>query len=207
MNHRMDRRELLRLGAAAGLAAGLGSVTFGQKNTDPVRIGVIGVGGRGTHLLRLALAAGVEVPALCDIDQSHLNRGLDVVDPGEMLQAWNDMRLGADVVLTPEQAVGLGERLGVDAVFTGAIEEYGLERLGGDKTYNVTAVFGLVETVTGSQIWSAQVHADGASLWKNLFGGQPVSLYEVSRRAVRRSLDTLLAGGGSSGNDRGDSSR
>lgn len=134
-------------------------------------------------------------------------RGLDVVDPGEMLQAWNDMRLGADVVLTPEQAVGLGERLGVDAVFTGAIEEYGLERLGGDKTYNVTAVFGLVETVTGSQIWSAQVHADGASLWKNLFGGQPVSLYEVSRRAVRRSLDTLLAGGGSSGNDRGDSSR
>ncbi len=134
--------------------------------------------------------------------------GLEVVDPGEMLEAWNAMRLGADVVLTPEQAMGLGERLGVDAVFTGAIEEYGLERLGGDKTYNVTAVFGLVETITGRVIWTSQVHTDGSSLWKNLFGGQPVSLYEVSRKAVRQSLDTLLApSGGSSGSGGRDSSR
>lgn len=118
--------------------------------------------------------------------------GLQISDPGEVLKAWNDLRFGADVVLSPQQAMALGERLGVDAVFTGAVEEYGLDRLGSNQTYSVTAVFGLTETVTGTVIWNAQVHRDGSSLWKTLFGGQPASLYEVSRKSVRQALDTLL---------------
>ena len=119
--------------------------------------------------------------------------GIEILDPGEVLKVWNELRFGADAVLSPEQAMLLGEKLGVDALFTGSVEEYGLERLGNDKTYNVTAVFSMVETVTGSVIWNAQVHTDGSSLRKKLFGGQPKSLYEVSRNAVRKSLDTLLS--------------
>lgn len=118
--------------------------------------------------------------------------GLDVVDPGEVLKVWNELRLGADAVLTPSQVMALGEKLGVDAVFTGSIEEYGLERLGSNKTYSVTAVFGMSETTSGSVIWNTQVQTDGSSMWKTLFGGQPKSLYAVSRDAVRQALDTLL---------------
>lgn len=130
--------------------------------------------------------------------------GLRVVDTGEVRQAWNDLRLGAPDELTPDQIKALGERLGVDAVFTGTVQEYGLERLGGSGTYSVTAVFGLLETVTGSRIWNAQVQTDGSSFWKSIFGGQPASLYEVSREAVRQALDTLLSGGGGDDDGRRD---
>jgi predicted dehydrogenase len=45
-----------------------------------VRIGFVGTGGRGTGLLRIAAAqAGVEFPALCDINPQNLARAQDVV--------------------------------------------------------------------------------------------------------------------------------
>ena len=79
MDTKIDRRGFLRLGAAAGLAAKVGQAALGEDKQKPVRLAVIGVGGRGTHLLRLALAAGVEVPALCDIKDAHLNRAVNLV--------------------------------------------------------------------------------------------------------------------------------
>ncbi len=79
MNDHIHRRELLRMGAAAGLAAGLAAPSSADDKAKPLRVGVIGVGGRGTYLLSLALKAGVEVPALCDIKEPHLNRAIDLV--------------------------------------------------------------------------------------------------------------------------------
>jgi len=79
MNERIDRREWLRFGAAAGLAAALTKHAPAAQPARPIRLGVIGTGGRGTYLLSMALAAGVEVPALCDIKEPNLNRAIDVV--------------------------------------------------------------------------------------------------------------------------------
>ena len=57
---------------AAGLALAAAS--------RPVRIGVVGTGGRGTSLIRMAVSLeGVEFPALCDIDAKNLARAQDVV--------------------------------------------------------------------------------------------------------------------------------
>jgi len=80
MKNRIDRRDLLRLAATAGLAAGLSATVHGQEKEKPIRVGVIGVGSRGTHLLRVALGAGVDVPALCDMNEAHLNRAIGVVE-------------------------------------------------------------------------------------------------------------------------------
>jgi predicted dehydrogenase len=76
MSSSMGRRDFLRAGAVAGAALGLGAVASAEDKAKAVRIGVIGVGSRGTHLLRLALEAGVEVPALCDINPANLNRAI-----------------------------------------------------------------------------------------------------------------------------------
>jgi len=75
----IDRRDFLKLGAAAGVAAGLASSTRAQENPKPIRVGVIGVGGRGTYHVQLALNVGIEIPAICDIKEAHLNRAIDLV--------------------------------------------------------------------------------------------------------------------------------
>jgi predicted dehydrogenase len=70
---------MLRITAAAGLATGLSSVGVGQTASKPIRIGMVGTGSRGTGLLSIAVAAGVEVPALCDIDPAALNNAVELV--------------------------------------------------------------------------------------------------------------------------------
>lgn len=76
MRHTVTRRLFLTTQAAlAGVAASATSLSLGQmaeeakseESLRPLRIGVIGVGGRGTYLLRLLLEQGAEIPAICDI--------------------------------------------------------------------------------------------------------------------------------------------
>ncbi len=75
MSETYHRREVLKMGAAAGLAA---SAAAAPKKT--MRIGFVGTGGRGTGLLRNALKLeGVQIPALCDINEANLARAQDVV--------------------------------------------------------------------------------------------------------------------------------
>ncbi len=59
----------------------LGSAAFAQSGERKVRVGFIGVGSRGTSLLRGVLAlGGTEVPAICDINEAHLKRAQDLVE-------------------------------------------------------------------------------------------------------------------------------
>ena len=77
----MKRRNFFRsaLGAAS-LPAAL-RASSEKRTGGRLKIGFIGVGSRGTGLLRLVLSfEGVEIPALCDIDRRHLERGRDIVE-------------------------------------------------------------------------------------------------------------------------------
>lgn len=79
MERRFDRRSFLRTASVAGLTTTMTGRILAQPAPKPVRLGVVGVGSRGTYLLQLALAAGVEVPALCDIKPDHLERARSIV--------------------------------------------------------------------------------------------------------------------------------
>ncbi len=121
MTRPIHRREFLELGAAAGIAAGLSTSALAQATPKPIRLGVIGVGGRGTHHVRLALAAGIEIPAVCDIKEAHANRAIDVIQkarPGAKVESYTkgptDYRrmlqrddLDAVLVATPMQDHGV----------------------------------------------------------------------------------------------------
>jgi predicted dehydrogenase len=66
-------------------AAAVASVAFASwaraEETKPIRIGFIGVGDRGTVLLREILTHDdVQVPAVCDINEKNLARALDIVE-------------------------------------------------------------------------------------------------------------------------------
>jgi hypothetical protein len=117
---------------------------------------------------------------------------LEIVDVGETASAMRSMSLGSGSKLTPEQAVALGERLGVDALFFGIVEEYGVSRVDRKRGPEVTAVFGMTETQTGSLVWRSQVNVTGSSTWKRIIGGTSSGMYEVSQEAVRKALRTLL---------------
>ncbi len=66
----MTRRDFLAAATAATL----------QAQNRKIRIGVIGVGGRGMGVLRASIAMGaVEVAALCDIRPEAANQGVDYV--------------------------------------------------------------------------------------------------------------------------------
>lgn len=117
---------------------------------------------------------------------------LEIIDPRETISAMNSLGLSAESALTSQQAVALGEKLGVDALFFGIVEEYGYSRGDRRRGPEITAVFGMQETETGSVVWRSQVHATGSSFWKKLFGGGAADLYTVSRETVRKALRTLI---------------
>jgi Glycosyl hydrolase 109, C-terminal domain/Oxidoreductase family, NAD-binding Rossmann fold len=68
--------------AAAGAAAvaARGATAQDAGEIKPARIAFIGVGSRGTGLLKVLLKVpGTTVTAICDIDEEHLNRGIEIV--------------------------------------------------------------------------------------------------------------------------------
>ncbi len=79
LENQTTRRELLKAGAAAGLAAaGVRPVRAADKRA--VRIGIIGTGRRGSsHLRTLMRLPGVVVPALCDTNTANLAAARDIV--------------------------------------------------------------------------------------------------------------------------------
>src|SRR5690349_14871689 len=73
----MDRRNFLVSSAAA---IGAASSMFGAAS-DRIRVGCIGIGGRGKdHLNGYSKLDNVEIAAICDVDDSHIANGLAQLD-------------------------------------------------------------------------------------------------------------------------------
>ncbi len=78
---RVNRRRFLGCSAAAGLALTQGELAEAAAASDPVRLGVIGAGGRGTALIRaLVEIPGVQITAVCDPVDRHRDRALGVIE-------------------------------------------------------------------------------------------------------------------------------
>lgn len=81
----MNRREFLARGAAGlaainTLASRAGQVRAEPATAKPVRIGVIGLGNRGTGLLRILLGEpGVAVTAVCDMNAENVRRAAKLI--------------------------------------------------------------------------------------------------------------------------------
>src|SRR4051812_48908929 len=77
----LNRRRFLGCSAAAGLALSQGRVSEGAADVTPVRLGVIGLGTRGTTLLRSLLELpAAQIVAVCDAEPKHRHRALGIVE-------------------------------------------------------------------------------------------------------------------------------
>ncbi len=103
------RRDFLQRGLAAGaLVAAPALLRGGPPPSERVRVGHIGLGGRGSSLLAQSLkTSDVDVLAVCDVDRSHLDRA--VASVGKGAAATTDYRrvldrgdIDAVIVATPD---------------------------------------------------------------------------------------------------------
>ena len=77
----IDRREFVKTGLAAGLAVTMSPMAVMGQEGKKVRLGFIGVGGRGTGLLKNFLKMkDVEIPAVCDVLEKNAKKAQDLVE-------------------------------------------------------------------------------------------------------------------------------
>lgn len=87
----LNRRDFVKRAAAGAGAVMIGEKAFSKTFASPsilkgkddrvVRLGIIGVGGMGTNLLRSCVTMDdVQIPAICDISETALNRALNIVE-------------------------------------------------------------------------------------------------------------------------------
>ncbi len=114
----------------------------------------------------------------------------DVAEPGLVAKA---IRGGSTPeTFGPADFQRLGKELGADAFFTGTVVDFDEARTGTTPTPDVTVQLRLIETHSGTTIWSAGQTRSGASAGTRLFGIGGESLTEAARRVVRSELKTLL---------------
>jgi myo-inositol 2-dehydrogenase / D-chiro-inositol 1-dehydrogenase len=92
---RVNRRRFLGCSAAASLALTQGHLAEAEDAPSPVRLGVIGVGNRGTSLVRTLLElSGRSIVAVCDAEPKHRQRGQGIVEKasGQRPEAYSDPR-------------------------------------------------------------------------------------------------------------------
>jgi myo-inositol 2-dehydrogenase/D-chiro-inositol 1-dehydrogenase len=94
----VNRRRFLGCSAAASLALSQGNLAEAagiDAEARPVRFGVIGVGNRGTALLRALLELpGTPIVAVCDPEPKHRQRGQGIIEKarGQRPDAYDDPR-------------------------------------------------------------------------------------------------------------------
>src|SRR5215217_6752692 len=97
MNKAFNRREFIKQGGAAAFSlAFLPAMARKVAPSDRLRIAHIGLGGMGNnHMKWFAALPEVEIVALCDLDQDHLNatmKTLETLQPASKAQGYADFR-------------------------------------------------------------------------------------------------------------------
>jgi len=120
-NHDLNRRTFVKASVAASSAALLSA----QSPNDTVRVAFIGVGNRGSYLLKNMLKVpGVNVVAICDIDPENLKKAVDAAAAaGHTPEAYTEFRkmldrkdIDAVVIATP---VDLHKEMAIAALEVG----------------------------------------------------------------------------------------
>lgn len=115
----------------------------------------------------------------------------DVSEPGQVTKLIRGSGATTDT-LGPNEYQKIGKELGVDGLFVGSVVDFAEGRSGSTPTPEITIQLRLIETHSGTTIWSVGQTRSGAGVSTRLFGVGGESLTEAARRVVRRELGTLL---------------
>jgi len=97
---------------------------------------------------------------------------------------------GKAVPVDKETLKLIGEKLGVQAVILGSVDEYSSGGFGGGNV--VSVAMRMLDTSSGIILWQAKATETGRSVWRKLVGIEEVDRSELTKNAVKHILDTLL---------------
>jgi TolB-like protein len=125
-----------------------------------------------------------------------LSRGVfDVMERGEVSKVMGlvfraaGFQEGMALEVDKETLKLLGEKLGVQAVILGSVDEYPA-RSGRNPIVEISVR--MLDTSSGIVLWQAKSTALGATTWKKIVGLEETDRSTMTRKAVKKALDTLL---------------
>jgi hypothetical protein len=118
---------------------------------------------------------------------------VDVVFPGEVMSAINQMGIKNISSLTADQIKALGSALKAEALIVGSVEEFGNVKMGNVSAPQVTISLMMADAGTGSIIWSITKTRGGASFMARHFGASHETLSETVLLLVREAIQTLAS--------------
>ena len=115
-----------------------------------------------------------------------------VLPPGEVARGLGKISRLSPGGPSTEQIKQLGGILGVDALVTGVVKEYGTVRSGATSANVISLSLQMVEVGDGLVVWSASSTKGGVSMRDRLLGGGGEPMDTVAVKAVNELLDKLF---------------
>jgi len=121
-----------------------------------------------------------------------LVRGVDAIEPGEVNRVLRELKIGSLSSINIEDMQRIGEALEVEAIMMGSVENFGISRGISFSYPEVSIHLMLIESSSGSILWSVNHSVGGAGFWTRHFGAEVITLSEAAKRAVREAISTLF---------------
>lgn len=115
-----------------------------------------------------------------------------VLPPGEVNRGISRAGVRSPQTPTVEEIKSISNILEVEAVITGVLREYGTVRSGSTEANLVSLSLQMMETETGTVIWSASSTKGGIDLADRLIGGGGQPMNKVTEQVVNDLLDKLF---------------
>jgi len=115
----------------------------------------------------------------------------EVVDRGEVDAVLRELRITSSSDISPSILKKISQKLNVQAVLTGAVDEYETERSGNISLSFVAVSLKLIDAKSAEVIWQISSSEKGGGVLTRLFGVGEKSLLEVGHILIRRCLKTL----------------
>jgi len=121
-----------------------------------------------------------------------LSRNVDVIEPGEVMRAFNELRIRPFIPVSLRDMQNLGDILNVDVVMKGSVGTYEMKKGNAVSYPEVSIHLMLIDLNSGEIIWSAWHTSGGASFWTRHFGAEGPTLDETARKVIKEVFDSLI---------------
>lgn len=115
-----------------------------------------------------------------------------VLPPGEVNRGITRAGMRTPQTPTAEEVKSISTILEVNAVITGVLREYGTVRSGSTEANLVSLSLQMLETETGTVIWSASATKGGITMGDRLLGGGGQPMNKVTEQVINDLLNKLF---------------